>query len=520
MSILQYARKGSNIKVSTIDDDLFVDTNSTQANEFMAYNSVSYCYRAIDMRAKGVSTLPYEWNNPDHLVAQALDKVLPNLLWLIEASLSIYGAAYLLNNANKYNIVKPRWLLPTTIQPRYEPHIGLVGFDRASLYNGKSSYERLSLEEITYFWYPNMFSEMGYGASPTRVALHEANVLIGLDEFSAKYLQRGAIKAVLLQAGTNDPLQGTPPKEELDRLRIWWRNLVQGVRSAWNSVVVTTQVNPVVIGDGLHELDETKVVDTRIKSICVAYGVPLSLMLPEAANYATAQIDYLNLYKQTIVPEAQLICNLLNAQLLAPYGLTITPAPERTDVFAYSETERANGLAALVERGILTLSEARERLGLPELEDTSPPIEFTEALINSGAFGINDIRASYGLEPVDSTKEEKYRDLNQTFSLFRAAKDAGLSTEVAAQMIGVTLPTTETTTPVIEAQGVPDNNVEPDTEALNELYKSVEQMYLNSLRIDSTLLSELQNLGSIDNELQEHEPTNGTTDDKAIQRYP
>lgn len=532
---LKAAQKGKNLKVSTVNDDLFTDIGTrNQAGEYLAYHSVSYCYRAIDIRARSVSTIPLEWNTPDHLVTQALTPLLPSLFWLIEASLAIYGAAYILNGHNQFGVPKPRWLLPTTITPRYIPNEGLAWFDRVTVYEGEKSYEQLSLDEVTYFWYPNLFSEMGSGVSPTRVALHAANVLIGLDEFSAQYFQRGAIKAVLLQAGSNDPLQGTPPKEEIDRLRWWWKNLVQGVRNAFNSVVVTTQVNPVVIGEGLQELDESKVIGTRIEDISVAYGVPLSLMLPKAATYATAQQDFLNLFTLTTIPETELICNILNSQLLARYGLELHPVPEKTDVMSFAEMQRATALRDLVDSNILTLDEARERLGLEPLGDRATPIEFTDALLQSGAFSINDIRASYGLDSVDASTEEKFREFNRTFSLLRAAKDAGMDLDQAAQFIGITLPkppevvygtentanlpTQATTQPIT---GVGEQTIDQETQALRSLYKDVERLYLGSVKIDSSLLAELQNLIGEPNETigQVISTQNGTSDDSS-QTYP
>lgn len=531
--------KRGNLKTTTINDDWFTDvtSRSSQANEYAAYHSVSYCYRAIDIRARTVSTMPYEWSDPNHMVARALDPVLPGLLWLIEASLSVYGAAYVRNNVNRFGVPKPRWLLPTTITPRYEPHKGLVWFDRTSVYDGKQSYEQIPLNEITYLWYPNLFSEVGSGVSPTRVALHAANVLIGLDEFSAQYFNRGAIKAVLLQAGSNDPLQGTPPKEELDRLRIWWRNLVQGVRNAFNSVVVSTQINPVVIGDGLQELDESKVIGTRIEDISVAYGVPLSLMLPRAATYATAQQDYINLYTTTTIPECELIFDLLNSQLLAPYGLTLKAMPQNTEVMAYAETLRAEGLAQLVERGILTLNEARERIGLEPLDDTAQPIEFTQALLESGAFGINDIRSSYGLNPVDTAEDDRYRQFNRVFSALRAAKEAGMSLQQAADYIGVSLPQPPAPPTPSQPQPLPSladptpgnsdqgGGDDAEMQALRSLYADVERLYLNNLAIDSTLIRELQLLNQASEDTNEQTTKNdgtpdGTSDDTTAQTYP
>lgn len=524
--------KRNEVKALNIsDDNLFTAAygGKTSRNEYLTYHTVGACFRCINLRAQSVMDAPYVWNDPEHPVAQFLDTKLPALLFLVEASLSIYGSAYLLKEKNRYGVPNPRWVLSTTINPYYEPNRGLVRFDRVTVFEGTKHYQQIPLEDIVYLWYPNMFSETGHGTSPTRVALGSANVLIGLDVFAERYFRTGAIKTVLLQLGSDDPLQGTPPKEERDRITRWWKNLVGGVHNAHESVVVSSQINPVTIGEGLHELDTRALVENRREDICISFGVPMTLLVPASANYATAQIEYEGFWTSTILPECKLVYDILNTQLLHQYGLSITPDPMRVEALKTTSLMQAEMLTNLVASGIFTLNEAREFIGKEPLKDTAQPLVLTEALINTGAFSVNDIRASYGLDPIDTSVQDRQTQLENELSLLNLAIATGMSLDQAAAYLGITIPEPITVdrTVIETAPKEPPSQVEPETvdpelEALRSLYNDTKELMLVSTVMDTALLHQLQQAGDTSNEDQTPpvDDCSETTTENGSERYP
>lgn len=330
-----------------------------------AYQLVPYLYRAVDLRAKTLSGLPWslrrERDGADvsrNPLYRSLVRGLRMRLYETEGALCLYGAAYWLKETNRLGRnLSPRWVLPTSVTPLYDGKQGLTGFERQTT-QGR---QQLAREELVYIWQPSLSAEIGPGIAPVRSALAAAGVLHNLACFTDGFFRRGAIKATLLS------VEGNPSRAELERLESWWQRMVRGVRQAWESVAIRSSVKPVVIGDGLKETFNEALTQQHREDICAALGVPHSLLSADAANYATSQQDTLNFYQQTVVPQALLIQETVNEQLMEPSGLFWEFHPERLEVFQASELRKAAALAQLVDRPLMTVNEGRAWLELPPL---------------------------------------------------------------------------------------------------------------------------------------------------------
>lgn len=344
---------------------------SEQLSPLRAYHLVPYLYRAVDIRAKTLASIPYTLsergsgndvsNTPTY---GGLVRGLHSRLLLTESSLCLYGAAYWLKEVNRIGRnISPRWVVPTSIVPRFDARAGLVGFERNT---GRGTH-RLTVDQVVSFWAPNLTTETGPGVAPVQVALGAARVLHSLDQFADGFFRRGAIKATLLT------VEGNPPKAELERLESWWRRLVAGVRNAWQSVAIRSTVKPVTIGDGLADVQNRELTTQQRESVCAALGVPHSLLSASAANYATSINDKITFLNQTVLPEAALIEETLNEQLFGPLGLVFAFEPDRLEEFQQHEVEKTKSLVPLVEAGIMTKAEARKWLGLEETDEQHEP---------------------------------------------------------------------------------------------------------------------------------------------------
>ncbi len=151
---------------------------------------------------------------------------LPNprrLFYMTEAALCCFGAGYWWNERNRVATKAVRYVVPTTIEPVIEAD-GLKAFVRTA--NGRRV--QVPPETLTYFWQPDPWVELGPPlSSPVMAAIAASGVLYNLNQFSAAYFKRGAIKATLLT------VQGAPVAQERDRLKTWWKQLVSGVKNAW-----------------------------------------------------------------------------------------------------------------------------------------------------------------------------------------------------------------------------------------------------------------------------------------------
>ena len=98
---------------------------------------------------------------------------------------------------------------------------------------------------------------------------------------------------------------------------------------------------PVVVGEGLAGLSESELTDEKREDIATALGVPHSLLFSNATNFATAEQDELNFYKQTIIPDATAIARAMNRQYFEPAGYRLHFQPDQMDIFQEDEEDRS-----------------------------------------------------------------------------------------------------------------------------------------------------------------------------------
>jgi len=343
------------------------------------HRAVPWLFRGVDLRADAVADMPFvvlrgqtevdssrDWQNRVGFLPRPRD-----ILWLVEASLTIWGYSYLEQGRNAGRRLRElRYLLPTTIQPIIDSEGGLVGFERAV--NGRTM--RLGVEDLVYFWDPDPFVEYGPPrSSPARAALAAAGVLANIDAFGAAFFARGAIKGTLLT------VKGNPPDQERERIKAWWQRLFSGVKDAWSSAVVNADaVTPVVVGEGLESLEKSDLTRSKREDIATALGIPHTLLMSDAANYATAEADRLSLYDMTIKPECSAIAEVLNEQVFAPLGFRFQFQPEGLDLYKANEEKRSASLASLRMAG-LPLLMAMDILGYELTDQQRAELEQAEA---------------------------------------------------------------------------------------------------------------------------------------------
>lgn len=334
-----------------------------------AYSCVPYLYRAVDLRAKAVAGMPFcltrlsdgadLGDTPDgrRVLAQIRTR-----LYQTEADLCLHGEAFWLKQVSRAGApLAPRRVLPRSMLPRYDAVQGIVGYERSTA-AGTHCY---APDEVIAFGQPSVVGELGAGTPPAQVALAAAAVLYQLDRFSEGFFRRGAIRATLLT------VEGNPSRADLERLEIWWRRLVTGMRRAWESVAIRSSVRPVVIGEGLEALANQQLTAQLRQDVGAALGVPETLLTANAANYATSLADRLNFYDMTIVPQTLLIAESLNTQWLASWGMQFAFMPQQLELYQAAEVQKAQQIAALVGEPVLTVNEGRALLGYAPLEQAA-----------------------------------------------------------------------------------------------------------------------------------------------------
>ena len=331
------------------------------------WKTVPWLFRAVQLRAQALSALPFAIvgrNDEDIDTSADYSNALGflpdpvSLLYLIEAALTLLGRAYLFREKNRARTLDLRYLLPTSITPQMNEQTGLTGFIRL-LKHGKKP---LQVDDLVYFWAPDPFVELGPPTgSPGQAALQAAGVLYNIDVFASLFFSRGAIKATLLT------VEGSPAESEKKKLRAWWKRFISGVKNAFTAEVISADVKPVIIGEGISELSDVELTKEKREDIATAIGIPQTMLWSTAAaglgGGSVVTSDNLAFYRDTIVPESEFVASVFNSQLLGDLGYHLDFRPETLDVFQADENERAAAYSSYVMAG-MAQSVAAQILGI------------------------------------------------------------------------------------------------------------------------------------------------------------
>lgn len=354
---------------------LISGSGAGQCTPRAAYETVATVFEAIGKRSKYVRSVPFDLVNKstqevvtDDPTYQGLVKSLRKTLRQTETSLCLCGAAYWLVKQNRYGYnVSWDYLAPQTISPIYETTQGasnygeLLGFER----NVGGRTVKLAVEDVVYIWLPPDNAETGPGVPPIRPVLAGALGLRNADVMIAEYFGNSGIRPTVIFT------PGQPKPTELDKLVAQFKSIVGGgLRNAFNITAMSDQNKVQQFGDLLKDLDAGPLTTKWREDVLVGLGTPLSVILSNSANFATAWVEFELYIEGTIVPENDLIGDALNDQLLSRMDTELIWRPERMTAMRYAMAKHAEAVAALLPgRDILTVDEAREWLNLPPLAD-------------------------------------------------------------------------------------------------------------------------------------------------------
>lgn len=328
---------------------------------------VGLVYRGVDIRMQSIMRVPWQLRQGDNVLWYSEDdsvpdkfawlEDLPDYIGLIEACLCLTSQAFIYKQSNRSGVRGLQWFSPLSVAPEWDESAGLKHFERRL----SSTVSYYTPDDIVYVWRRDPLHETMPDTAPAQAAMTSANVLYSIDQFVTGFFQRGAIKPMLLQVPQNTP------QAERDKVKAWWDRFFSGVKDAWRTNVVSTEVKPVVVGEGLESLTNETLTQERRNDVVTTMGIPHSILFSDSANYATAKQDEQNFYTMTILPDVRLIQKQLNAQLFKAIGLQLRFMPNEMDVFQEDEAARAQSFATYVGAG-MKQSVAAQILGV-ELPD-------------------------------------------------------------------------------------------------------------------------------------------------------
>jgi 2'-5' RNA ligase len=103
------------------------------------------------------------------------------------------------------------------------------------------------------------------------------------------------------------------------------------------------------MGSTVADLKNNEVYRQALENIGIGHGIPISKLLANAANYATAQQDVASWFTDDIIPRCEWIAYEYNWQVWEPLGLRMEFRPETLDPEQEDETSRASAVSTFID---------------------------------------------------------------------------------------------------------------------------------------------------------------------------
>ncbi|HFK1517126.1 TPA: phage portal protein [Bacillus cereus] len=184
-------------------------------------------------------------------------------------------------------------------------------------------------------------------------------------EYTNGIYDRGALPLGILK--TTARLSQTA----IERLRGAWASLYGGVKNSAKTVILEEGMDYQALSMNPNEIQMNETMSRTDSKICTLFGVPESLISTKANKYNSVEQNSLHFLKHTIAPILIDIEKVLNKDLLTEkeklQGFYFRF--DTSELLRATEKERTESIALGLEKGLLTINEARAKLDLPKIDD-------------------------------------------------------------------------------------------------------------------------------------------------------
>lgn len=300
----------------------------------------------------------------DHPVLDLLHKVNPfacgfETLHTTALHMQLVGNAYWFTPIGAYDVPQEVWLMPPDrmwVIPDREAFVG--GYE----YRPKASGEitQFSADEVTHFRMPNPRSPwygMGY-VERTWCAVQQVDESGQMDLALYRNRARPDYAIIIKNAAAN--------ADVLDRYTERVNSAIKGSGKSGKPWTMTGDVDLRPLSFPPKDMSGR---EEMIEEIAAGFGVPVSLLLANDPNLASAEVGYASWREQTIAPLCKLIEEVLNQSLLPRFDVGEDAVLAFDDPVPRNEERTSVVLDRYVRAGIKTLNDAREELGEEPYED-------------------------------------------------------------------------------------------------------------------------------------------------------
>lgn len=322
------------------------------------YGRVASVFRAFNITADVTASIPFalvniasgedydvsdDWKNNIGFMPKPKE-----LIRLWRMSLSATNSAYGFMENTKISGKNLRYIVPSTITPILDKQgdRGLLGFTR-SLSNSKNDYFIGKKNPIFWMWRMDHTTELlPATATQFQAMCAAAGILYYSDGHIQAFFKRGGIKPTMLI------LKGMVDPTKVEKIESVWTKIISGgykyLGKLFQGVDAQGGLEAQPIGEGVDNLKDSVINKSKVEDIALAMGIPLSIMLANSANYATAQIEYKSWYENSLSPWCEFMAEEMTEKLFKPLGYKFVFRPEMTDPGQEDEVSRAGAYSTYV----------------------------------------------------------------------------------------------------------------------------------------------------------------------------
>lgn len=350
----------------------------------LAYKTSVWAFACVNKRANALGSIKWEirkkvGNEFEVVEGNGAETVLrevnPEMNWVglirgTESDLLVYGKAYwlMVRGQNSQNVVALQKLNPENMKVK-STAAGISHFEYTV--DGKQP-EKLEREDVMYLRTYDPQDDFG-GLSPTQVAINAINTLTNSKKYIAAFFKNNAQPRIILT-----PKGGKIQQGDLEHANSLWQRMFRGVQNQHKTAILGQSYDVHQLDYALKDLALKEVEEAARRDIAAAYEVPPTIVGAwDSANYATAKEEHLSFYTDTVIPRADYIASVINAELIhANFGSEFEFVWLYKDLPIFevdisAETER---VVKLVEMGIIKKEVAAQELGY-EVSDVPETIE-------------------------------------------------------------------------------------------------------------------------------------------------
>lgn len=229
------------------------------------------------------------------------------------------------------------------------------------------------MSEVKHFKLWNPLDDY-YGLSPIYAASADIDLHNLIARHNVNLLNNGARPTGAVVFNPKDAKSGLSVRLTDEQRRQVAEDLnsrFTGTKNSGRTMLLEGDFDWKEMGLSPKDMDFMNAKNISARDIALCFGVPAQLVgIPDAQTYANVQEARLALYEETIIPLARRVQSDLNEWLIPEFGEDIYFEYDIDEIPAIAERRRRTyeNVVSGVREGIISRNEARERLGLPEIE--------------------------------------------------------------------------------------------------------------------------------------------------------